>query len=426
MTRDYRNAQADLWYRRIIENPAEFPFAFSYDGARFEGFPAGAFEPVSRETREEDGAQVTELCWRHDEALFVMLRCAHYPLYGATDWIVWFENRGTRDTGILSDAESVLRCAGSYPTLKGILGDHTNWYRPYALDVAASPRYFESNSGRATHVNFPYFNLECGDGGVMLAIGWAGTWRADFRYDRAAGETEARLRSVNRLHTRLRPGETIRTARFAMLPYAVRNEHYAANCWRSWFINCNMPRADASGAALAPFSTCCLSGDTGLPNSDGSISERCFTWRPSLEKMIAEDVKVDFRWFDAGWYVAPDLSSPESDWWGTVGTWTLDPAKWPGDSFRESTDFTRAHGMRTLMWFEPERVTDPDSLAKNFGYNPEWAIRREGVKAISNNIGNPDCFRWTVDRIKKTLSDNHVDMYREDNNSDQAGLWNYL
>ena len=426
MKRDYRNAQADAWFERILADPAEFPFAFTYDGVRTEGFPRERFELVSRRDGEGDGTKTAELCFRRDDALVVTLRCTHYPLYGATDWIVWFENRGNRESGVLTAPEAVLRFKGNYPALKGILGDHTNWYRPYALDVAALPRHFESNSGRATHVNFPYFNLEYGDGGVMLAIGWAGTWHADFRYDAERGETEFRAGAVNRLRTRLKPGERIRTALFACVPYLVRDENFATNYWRSWFVRHNLPPADGTGARLEPFSTCCLAGDTGLPNSDGSISERWYTWRPSLEKMFAEDVKADFRWFDAGWYVAPDGSSPESDWWGTVGTWTLDPAKWPGDSFRESTDFTRAHGMKTLMWFEPERVTDPDSLAKNWGYDPAWAIRREGSSTVSNNIGNPDCLKWTLDRIKKTLADNHVDMYREDNNSDQAGLWNYL
>ena len=167
MTRDYRNAQTDAWFRRIVENPAEFPFSFCLDGERFEGF-GDSFEEVSRKAWEEDETQTVELCFRHGDALFITLCCTHYPLYGATDWIVWFENRGDHDTGVLSDAESVLRFEGGYPTLKGILGDHTNWYRPYALDVGASPRYFESNSGRATHVNFPYFNLEFGDGGAFI------------------------------------------------------------------------------------------------------------------------------------------------------------------------------------------------------------------------------------------------------------------
>ncbi len=423
MKRDYRNSSADAWYQEITDHPAAFPFLFTYDGVPQKGFPAETFALVSREKTERDDTQVTELLFRRDDALFIRLHCAHYPLYGATEWTVWFENRGDRDTGIVSDAQSCLRFEGRYPTLKGILGDHVNRYRPYALDVTAVPRYFESNRGPATHVYFPYFNLEYGDGGVMLAIGWAGTWRADFRYDAQSGATEYRARSVNRLHTRLRPGETIRTALFVCAPYTVRNENFAANYWRSWFVRHNLPHADRSGTPLEPFSTTGLSGDTGLPNSDGSISERYFTWRPSMEKMIAEGVKVDFRWFDAGWYIAPDGSSPESDWWGTVGTWTLDPVKWPDGTFRESTDFARAHGMKTLMWFEPERVTDPENLAAHYGYDVSWAIRGKD-NVISNNIGNPACLRWTLDRIEHTLTENRVELYREDNNSYQAALWN--
>jgi hypothetical protein len=92
--------------------------------------------------------------------------------------------------------------------------------------------------------------------------------------------------STNGLKTYLKPGEKIRTALFVFAPYLVRNEHFATNYWRDWFIKFNLPKSDASKNALEPFSTCCLSSDTGLPNSDGSISERHTTWKPSLEKMI--------------------------------------------------------------------------------------------------------------------------------------------
>lgn len=419
----YKNSQADAWFEWVLQNPAAFPFRFCYDGAMIQGFP---FTAVSQSI-ERNGDRINAgICFQKDENLYIRLKCAHDLDFGVSEWTVWFENRGDKDTGVLSGAETVLTFPGSYPTLKGILGDHVNAYRPYALDVAAQPRYFESNSGRATHVYFPSFNLEYGDGGAMLAIGWAGTWRADFSYDKVRNETEYRARSVNNLHTKLKPGETIRTALFVRAPYLMRNEDFACNFWRRWFVARNLPPADGQGTPLSPFSTCCLASDTGRTNSDGSISEDFTTWRPSLEKMIEKDVKVDFRWFDAGWYVSPDGGSPQKDWWGTVGAWVLDPVKWPGKTFLASTDFARAHGMKTLMWFEPERVTDPESLEKNWGYNAEWAIRMPGVKPISNNIGDPKCFRWTVDRIKKTLRENKVEMYREDNNSDQAALWRYL
>ena len=66
-----------------------------------------------------------------------------------------------------------------------------------------------------------------------------------------------------------------------------------------------LPRANANKDSIQPFTTMGFFNDTGLPNSDGSISERSFTWRPSLEKMLEKDIHPDFRWFDAGWYFDP-------------------------------------------------------------------------------------------------------------------------
>ncbi len=426
MKKNYTNPEADRFYASLLEDPAKIPFSFTYAGRDYTGL-GGDVRITPADTG--DSRESAELCMALDESLELCLLITHYPTHGVTEWTARFTNPSDHDSGLLENPHVKLSFAGAYPTLKGILGDHVNQYRPYSVDLTSMPASFESSSGRATHINFPYFNLEYGDGGVMLAIGWAGTWRADFIYD--GGATAYTARSVNNLRTVLRPGEEIRTALFVVAPYTVRNENYAVNYWRDWFIGWNLPKADADGHPLAPFSTCCLCSDTGLPNSDGSISENHASWRPSLEKMIAENCKVDFRWFDAGWYMAPDKSSAVSyekghDWWDTVGTWELDPAKWPGDSFRKSTDFARENGMKTLMWFEPERVTDPESLAENFGYNPEWAIRREGVRAISNNIGDEACYNWTVSRITKTLRENRVEMYREDNNCDAAGLWKWL
>ncbi len=426
MGKDYSNPAADAWFRRAIDCPAEFPFSFRYGEREISGFPESAFRYLDCSIAEEGPMLRCERTFLLEDRLRVTLKAAHNKKYGASEWTVWFENVSDGDALPVSDPHVCLTFQGKYPCLKGILGDHTNWYRPYAIDLGAIGAHFESNSGRATHVCFPYFNLEYGDGGAMLAIGWAGTWHIDFVYDEDSETTFCRAGSVNALNCALKPGEKIRTALFVRAPYTQRREDYATNYWRSWFVECNLPKADAQGRALEPFSTACLASDTGLPNSDGSISERHSTWKPSMEKMIAEGVTPDFRWFDAGWYIAPDGSSPESDWWGTVGTWTLDPVKWPGKSFLESTDYTRAHGMKTLMWFEPERVTDPDNLVRSWGYQDRWAIRTGTGNVISNNIGSEECLRWTLDRIKKTLTDNKVEMYREDNNSDQAALGRHL
>ncbi|MBP3388510.1 MAG: alpha-galactosidase [Clostridia bacterium] len=422
--RDYTCAWADEWYRSLCEKPETMPFSFTYENKEYKGFSADFFTLKTRKMDANKGKETQTLVFDFQDGVEISLILTHYFSHGVTEWTVWFENTADKNSGILAAPQTELVFDGGYPVLKGILGDHINQYSPYSVDLSGLSVDFSSDSGRATHINFPYFNLEYGDGGVMLAIGWAGTWDARFSSD--GKRTTYTARSVNGLATYLKPGEKIRTALFVTAPYTERNEQYATNFWRSWFIEHNLPKADASGADLQPLSTCCLASDTGLPNSDGSISERYTTWKPSLEKMIAEDVKVDYRWLDAGWYVRPNGESEEVDWWGSVGTWELDPVKWPEKTFLASTDFARENGMKTLVWFEPERVTDPENLAKHFGYRTDWAIRVEGESTISNNIGDPECLAWTTGRICKMLRENRVEMYREDNNCNAATLWSHL
>jgi len=407
-----------------VKNYENLPITYTYNGTTYNGLPCSVCTLLKQETVPYRGGETITTEYTFLDNLTIRVVQTLYPVYDASEITVYFINNGSENSGILSDVHSKLTFVGENPILNGILGDHDNFYKPYENDLTQEPVTFTSDSGRATHVNFPYFHLAYGDVSVSLAIGWAGTWTADFRYEN--GVTTYTARSVNRLHTYLKPGEQIRTALFTAVPCPVRDDDTASNIWRKWFLDCSIPKADAQGNAVQPFSTCCLSSDTGLPNSDGSISERYFTWKPSLDKMMAEDCKVDFRWVDAGWYSDPKGNYVESDWWGTVGSWELCKTKWPDQTFKESTDYARAHGMKTLMWFEPERVTDPEALAANYGYNPDWAIQAPWNRALTNNIGNPDCLAWTTERVCKVLRENRVEMYREDNNSDPGKLWVYL
>lgn len=425
MKSKYANPASEQAYRRLVDDLPHFPVSFSYDGQVYRGFPAPDFALQSREAKNTDRGEACRLVLTGPKNLTIIIDTAFYASHGVYEWTLRFKNESAADTGTLSDlyvCDMVFE--GERPVLKGILGDHINLYKPYVYELEKEPVSFVSDSGRATHVYFPYFNLEHGTGGTMLAIGWAGTWSAHFTAE--GNSTRYQARSVNDLSLHLKPGEEIRTALVVIAPYTKRDEHYATNFWRSWFINCSMPRADIQGNPIEPFSTCCLSSDTGRPNSDGSISEAYDTWQPSLDKMAEEGVQTDFRWFDAGWYPDPYGNTVPVDWWATVGAWVLDPVKWPGDTFKQSVAYAHERGMKTLMWFEPERVTHPEALAKNYGYNTDWAIQRPGDGVITNDLGNDDCFEWTTSRIIRLLTDNKVDMYREDNNANPGPLWREL
>ena len=363
--------------------------------------------------------------WVHPDGLLELtVQTRHYPEHSAWEYTAYFTNIGNEPTQLLEDIYAAdmefpaEQCRE--PWLKGILGDHDHQYRPYKLRPAGIG--FASTRGRATHTWFPYFNLECEGGGWMLAVGWPGTWSAAFSIALSGG-VRYRAQGCVGFSACLQPGETARTPLMAFLryDYDTRDEDVAYNAWRRWMLDCCMP-------TRAPIIVSCFAGDTGRPNSDGSISEDYTTWRPSFDKIQSEGLRPDYRWIDAGWYYGPagqglDGLSGDNEWWRT-GSLSLDKTKWPGGTLRECTDYMRKHGTKTLMWFEPERVCAEDAggLERLFGLRRDWLLHLHGDSWIPN-LGDPDCCTWTLNRILTTMDENGIDMYREDFNCDPAGAW---
>ena len=399
----------------LLKHP---PFSFSYGDKTYTGFDG---LDVSASGHEDGGQIYSASVAEINGSLRVRMEAKLNREFGATEYTVYFENIGTGNSEVLTDVRALdLRFEGKEPVLRGNMGDLQSFYSAYEHDLTKGDKYFLSTGGRATHVVFPYFDLVHGDGGTMIASGWAGTWEGLFSYNENSG-TRVRIKTDVTLRASLLPGETVRTGSIVMLPYKGRDYFNSTNLWREWFMKYILPKANAEGDPLEPFTTAGFMGDTGLPNSDGSISERYFTWRPTLEKIVKEDVKPDFRWFDAGWYCDPYGKTVPTDWWGTIGTWEIDAEKWPDDTFLESNEACHAENIKVFVWFEPERVTHVDGLVKNFGYKEEWAIGSGDSR--TNDLGNPECLKWTLDRITKFLARHGVDMYREDNNSDPARAW---
>lgn len=408
-----------LW--GVLSDKARLPFSFSYGEKRYRGL--GKIKRCIYTVSEDEQRRCGEFVALLDEELRITVKTAFCREFGQVEYTVWFENVGKANSKVLSDVIAFeMEFSGRSPVLRGCMGDHGQYYSAYESDLYKADVFSKSTSGRATHGVFPYFDLVYGNGGTMIALGWAGTWEALFSaYD---GKTHVSARTCLGLNTVLLPGEKVRTGLIVMLPYKGRDADNAANLWREWFMKYNLPRDD-KGNILQPFSTSFFAYDTGLPNSDGSISERYFTWKPTLDKLVKEDMLTDFRWFDAGWYFDPAGNTVETDWWGTVGSWELDRVKWPQDTFRKSNEACHELGMKVLMWFEPERVTNVDDLCKKHGYKAEWGISN-GRNIVTNNIGDEQCLQWTLNRIIKVLDENAVDMYREDNNSDPVNAWRWL
>ena len=406
-------------FNEILSQPENFPAAFTYGGREYRGFSGLNARKMTTGGGNERRVIINA---RLDANMSVRAEARIVLPYGQCEYTVWFENDGKEASDVLSGVYALdMTFEGKDPVLRGCMGDHDNWYSAYEHDLSKSDKYFLSLGGRATHIVFPYFDLVHGNGGTMAAIGWAGTWEALFSSEDKT--TRVRAKTDVSLNAALLPGEKVRTGQVVLLPYKGRDYDGATNLWRRWYMEYVLPKANDKGEPLTPFSTAGFMSDTGLPNSDGSISERSFTWKRTLDKLVSEKMVPDFRWFDAGWYCDPEGNTVETDWWGTVGTWELDRSKWEGDSFLQSNEACHRLGMKVLAWFEPERVTNVPALCRNFGYKEEWSIGEGHVR--TNDLGNPECLAWTLGRITKFLGEHGVDMYREDNNSDPGFAWPY-
>ena len=96
-----------------------------------------------------------------------------------------------------------------------------------------------------------------------------------------------------------------------------------------------------------------------------------------LRKHIEVGLKFDGWWQDAGWY---PCYGPV---WSRTGTWEVDTTRFP-KGLREVSDFVHSKGIKSIVWFEPERVTPGTWLADK---HPEWV--HGGSKGGLLKLGDP-------------------------------------
>ena len=410
----------------LVTSPEGEFFSFDYDGKTYKGF--GAFPVLEEKLEDTKDGKVYGRKVRIDEELTGEIKAKYNAKYRQTEYTIYFANEGDKPSKVLANLMALNNSfMGSQPVLRGIGGDQGSHHAPYERDLLKECIYFTSESGRPTHGAFPYYDLVIGDGGYLMALGWAGTFKASF--EAVKGGEHVIFESDLDLEASLLPGEKIRSGLVVILPYVGRDKTAAWNYWRRWFIECNMPRANAEGDPIKPFTAVGFNPDAGkehIEQWDGSSAEDYTTWQRTLDKLAQEDLVADVHWFDAGWYTDPYGKTAGLYWYSSVGSWEVDKYKWPDETLRDYFKACTDKGMKNLMWFEPERVTGVDGLVENYGYKPEWAIN-DGAqnRQTTNDLGNKECFEWTKNRVLGTMKRVGADIYREDNNFSHAPNWKF-
>ncbi|MHB1294175.1 MAG: alpha-galactosidase [Anaerolineae bacterium] len=392
-----------------LQDANALPYTFTYDAKPARGLMASW--DVQTHSRPLDAQRVQHVRVAHDPATGLKVRCVavEYLDYPTVEWTVYLENTGEADTPIIADwlaLDMTVQSPKDVYRLHHQTGSpcRADDYQPFVTEMHhyASPKRISADGGRPTNSDLPYFSLDLGGEGMIAVVAWPGQWAAEFARE---GEQGLCIRAgQERTHFTLHPGESVRGPLVVLQAWEgdwIRGQ----NLWRRWMLAHNLPR-NAEGKAPAPQLAVCNGNHfPGLVTNDQD--ERRF-----VDHYVDQGIQVDYWWQDAGWY-------PCNGSWVNVGTWEVNRDTFPG-GIRATSDYFRAKGIRTIVWFEPERVMPGSWL---YEQHPEWLLGENNGKAKLLNLGDPAARRWVTEHIDGLLTQEGIDLYRQDFNIDPLPFW---
>lgn len=394
-------------YDALLQDLTELPVSFTYDGKEYRGLGSNMKER-SREHISESDRITTVVKYAFKDNIEITANMTIYPDYCAYEWTLWFENKGKKNTKLLEKINCAdVVYAGTDPVLQGIYGDggmqDSGPYGPYCFKLSDEKQiHMSPETGRSTYNVFPYFNLQYGDGGTFIALGWPIMWQATFDYNKKSnGDESVHLTAGQETFSSyLQPGEKIRTPMAAFLEYEGRDYDKSMNLWRHWFIDCNMRKID--GKLFEPH----ISGGTSWMYAE-MVKATEKNQMEAIQKYLDKGVPISYWWMDAGWYYRTGNQSLSV--WLDTGTWMVDKSRFPTE-FKALSDFGAANGVNMLLWFEPEVVRlnwddhdDENGIPKEYMMDSNLA-----------NFGNPKFVQWMADRVTDILKTGGISLYRQD------------
>ena len=382
------------------------PFSFLYDGVASARLLADWKRTA--ETRDEPARVVHRVVWSDPAGgLRVEVTAAAFKRYPAVEWLLEFENAGAADTAILSEIQAldaVLR-TGYHRTpvvLHQITGDvcgEQSFLPSETVVAVGKPIAFAPAGGRSSNHVFPFFNVQYGGEGLLVAIGWSGQWAA--RLERTPAGPTRIAAGMEKTHLRLRPGERIRGPRILVMPWK-GDRVTAHNRLRRLILFEYAPRLDGRPLRLPAASQCFDRYSWKRPEWS--------TEEGQLRAVrAAQALGCDTHWFDAAWF--------EGGFPNGVGNWFCKPRAFPR-GLKPVADACHAAGLKFLVWFEPERVAPGTLIARE---RPEFVLGGAGGGLF--NLGDAAARAWMTDLLSARISEFGIDVYRNDFNLDPLPFW---
>jgi alpha-galactosidase len=386
---------------------AQLPFSFQYGGK-----PSAALLPHWKRSVRDNGREGNKhkyVITYRDEAtrLEVTADLTLFTDFPAVDWVVRFKNAGAADTPLLENVfpldqhltppdDVVLHYSQGSTANSLVDANKSTGYDFQPYDKKLTPgdahhfvSFLPSSWANSSEQWLPFFNLQWKGGGMLWAVGWSGRWKMDVIRD--AGNGVLLRAGQNTLRTTLRPGESIRTPRMALLFWQGDDAIQGHNQWRQLLIAHYLPRYNGQ-LQMTPVAA--ANFDATGNGGPGMNELHCLKWINAAKQFGAE-----VFWLDACWF------QPTA--WGVndhFGTWDPNPTRFPR-GLKVVADAAHANGMQFLVWFMEHAVRDGSYLLKT---HPEWVFN--GCWDFSN----PKAVQWLTDYMTTRIRTDGIDCYRHD------------
>jgi len=424
-------AKAREWVdTRLIQSSESF-FSFSYGGKASEKLLASW--KLERKTIMPGGGGKTEYVSTYTDAatgLRVKCMATEYSEFPAVEWVLYFENTGRDDTPIIENIQPldvILNCKID-PILhysRGALCSPSD-FEPLCRKISSEKEFqLRAGGGRSSSETLPFFNLELGEEGVVIAIGWTGEWLARF-----SRSTDCKLllqAGMARTRLRLHAGEEIRSPRILLL-FWLKNRMRGHNLLRQFILANHRPSVNGR-----PLEMPILVSNWGETPASTHLAR--------IKSIIANDLPVEYYWIDAGWFGT-------GEWWKNAGNWEVKRNLYP-DGFKPISETLHQAGRRLLLWFEPERVCEGTPWYSEHAdwllrikeedevyswphftdmSDPQWVIAESNRNQIKEgdrlfNLGDPEARRFLTDFISEKISEFGIDCFRHDANIAPLKFW---
>ncbi|MCR4738452.1 MAG: alpha-galactosidase [Bacteroidales bacterium] len=414
--------QVERWIKTQFGKGKTPPFSFIYGGRPSSEVLRQCQYSLTRMTSTEEN-QICYLATYTDNKTGLKVECEikGWTDYGAVEWVLRFENTGSKITPAISQVQTA-DITFVHPThvpkvyyAEGSNAERTDFAPREKMLKVGDTMNMEPRGGRSSDSAFPFFNIQTASNeGVMVAVGWTGTWQSQI-----ISTSSQRLwlkAGLKHLDAGLLPGERIRTASICLLFWQGSDRMVGHNLFRRYMLAHHTRKIDNKPVTYPIFG----GFDWGDPEPCNEYT--CLTTEYAIamvQRTTMFGLDPEAYWLDAGWYTDASDYASGKNWYNTAGNWTTDPERFP-DGFKTLSDYIHKKANAKLMvWFEPERVYKGTKWERE---HPEWMLSAGGNNSLLN-IGNPDACRWLCKTIGDFMEKNGIDYYRQDFNIAPERIW---